>query len=373
MMAELSNEPVNTCSISFGDPKFQRIRSTRTQVAQHFSTNHRVGAGGVRRFRSPRPARAASTTSRSPTARRIPTYRVCQLARKHVTVALSGDGGDENLRGLSPLSLAHERRARAQRCCRQALRRPLFGLRGHALSEARLGTAVAAREDRRFEALARDSLEGYFHGVSIMPDRLRLPAVLARRSAAISAAIARSRCCATHAARAPTEDPLSLIQYLDFKTYLPGDILVKVDRASMAHSLEVRVPLLDYTLRRLGSGLPPQLKLKGGEGKYIFKKCAGAVPARRHPVSAEDGFRRAASLHWFRGPLRERVRQARAGRVAARHGIFDMSTLRAPRRRAPERRARSQRRAVGAADVLQPAEPGAHQRGASIAAVGAPR
>src|SRR4029079_18886782 len=76
-----------------------------------------------------------------------------------------------------------------------------------------------------------------------------------------------------HALNAPTDDPLSVIQYIDMKTYLPGDILTKVDRASMAHALEVRVPLLDHEFVEWVSGLPPDMKLRGSEGKYIFKKA----------------------------------------------------------------------------------------------------
>ena len=83
-----------------------------------------------------------------------------------------------------------------------------------------------------------------------------------------------------HAANATTDDPLSIIQYIDMKTYLPGDILTKVDRASMAHALEVRVPLLDHKFVEWVSGLPSTVKLKGGEGKDIFIKVGVAFKRR---------------------------------------------------------------------------------------------
>ena len=95
-------------------------------------------------------------------------------------------------------------------------------------------------------------------------------------------------------ARAGTDDPLALIQYLDLKTYLVGDINTKVDRASMAHSLEVREPLMDHELVEWLATLPSSLKVRGSEGKYLLKKAHGAAAAARHAVPAEDGLRRAA-------------------------------------------------------------------------------
>jgi asparagine synthase (glutamine-hydrolysing) len=129
-----------------------------------------------------------------------------------------------------------------------------------------------------------------------------------------------------HARRAPTSDPLSLVQYLDFKTYLPGDILVKVDRASMAHSLEVRAPLLDYTLIDWISGLPPGLKLRNGEGKYIFKKSLEPYLSERILYRPKMGFAVPLAA-WLRGPLRERVRDRLLGERATQGGIFERAEI----------------------------------------------
>ncbi|MDH5614175.1 MAG: asparagine synthase C-terminal domain-containing protein, partial [Gammaproteobacteria bacterium] len=129
-----------------------------------------------------------------------------------------------------------------------------------------------------------------------------------------------------HASRAKTRDPLSMIQYLDLKTYLPGDILTKVDRASMAHSLEVRVPLLDHKLVEWMATLPSNLKLKGQEGKYIFKKSLESSLPNDILYRQKMGF--AVPLaHWFRGPLKERVREALLGSVIRETGIFDQRAL----------------------------------------------
>ncbi len=129
-----------------------------------------------------------------------------------------------------------------------------------------------------------------------------------------------------HAAVSPTDDPLSMIQYLDMKTYLPGDILTKVDRASMAHALEVRVPLLDHKLVEWISGLPPEMKLKGSEGKYIFKKSLESYLTEDILYRKKMGF--AVPLaSWFRGPLRQRVRDSLLGPILAETGIFNIAYL----------------------------------------------
>ena len=129
-----------------------------------------------------------------------------------------------------------------------------------------------------------------------------------------------------HAANAPTKHPLSLIQYLDMKTYLPGDILTKVDRASMAHSLEVRVPLLDHKLVEWISGLPPSLKLRGREGKYIFKRALEPHLPNDVLYRPKMGFG-VPLAGWFRGPLKERVRESLLGDVLRDTGLFEASFL----------------------------------------------
>ena len=110
-----------------------------------------------------------------------------------------------------------------------------------------------------------------------------------------------------HAAKAGTDDPLALIQYLDLHTYLVGDINTKVDRASMAHSLEVREPLMDHPLVEWLATLPSNLKLRGTEGKFLLKKAMEPHLPRDIMYRPKMGF--AVPLaRWFRGPLRQRVR-----------------------------------------------------------------
>jgi asparagine synthase (glutamine-hydrolysing) len=116
------------------------------------------------------------------------------------------------------------------------------------------------------------------------------------------------------------------VQYLDYKTYLPGDILTKVDRASMAHSLEVRVPILDHELVDWVSGVPSSLKLNGREGKYLFKK---ALERRLpHDVLYRQKMGFAVPLAaWFRNELKEKSRELLMGERLHSDGMFDTAFI----------------------------------------------
>jgi asparagine synthase (glutamine-hydrolysing) len=205
------------------------------------------------------------------------------------------------------------------------LRKPVFGTLGRLYPKADWAPRMF-RAKTTFEALARDTVEGYFHGVSRMPDRIRAQLFSDEFKRELQGYEA-IQVFHEHAANSPTDDPLSLIQYLDFKTWLPGDILTKVDRASMAHSLEVRVPLLDHTFVEWASTLPPDIKLGGGEGKYIFKKSL--EPFLSHDVlyRAKKGFSIPLAA-WLRGPLREKLRAAALSPLLLDTGMFNERFLR---------------------------------------------
>jgi len=176
-----------------------------------------------------------------------------------------------------------------------------------------------------FQALARDDVEGYFHSVSVLHDEMRekLFSDAFKRELQGYRAVEVMR---RHAQRAPTDHPLSLVQYLDMKTYLVGDILTKVDRASMAHALEVRVPILDHELVEWMSSLPPDLKLRGREGKYLFKKALQPYLPEDILYRQKMGFS-VPLASWFRGPLRERVKEAILGPALADTGLFNREYL----------------------------------------------
>lgn len=322
MMADIGNGPVNTCSIAFDDPRFDESEYAR-QVAQRYNTNHQLEVvdkddyGLIDLLAELYDEPYADSSA-------IPTYRVCQLARKRVTVALSGDGGDENFAGYRRHRMAMgEQRVRSM--LPLALRKPVFGFLGAAYPKADWAPRVF-RAKTTFEALARDLTEGYFHGVSMLNDRVRAQLFSAGFRSQLQGygAIEVMR---HHARNAPTDDPLSLIQYIDMKTYLPGDILTKVDRASMAHSLEVRVPLLDHEFVEWVSGLPPSSKLRNGEGKYLFKKALRPWLGDDILYRKKMGFSIPLAA-WLRGPLLDKMRAAVLNQSLLDTGIFNEPFLR---------------------------------------------
>jgi len=322
MMAGLSPAKVNTCSISFGDPKFNEAQYA-AKVAERYHTNHKVEQVNPDDFDLlDKLANMYDEPFADSSA--MPTYRVCELARKGVTVALSGDGGDESLAGYRRYRWqTYEERMRSH--FPLSLRRPVFGLLGKVYPKLDWAPKVL-RAKSTFQSLARDGVEGYFHGVSVLKDeqREKLYSATFKQSLQGYHAIEVFR---HYANRAPTDHPLSLVQYLDMKTYLPADILVKVDRASMANSLEVRAPLLDHKLIEWISGLSPDLKLRGREGKYVFKKAMEPLLPDDILYRPKMGFGVPLAA-WFRGPLRQRVRDALLGPTLAQTGMFEEKYLR---------------------------------------------
>ncbi|TVT56146.1 MAG: asparagine synthetase B, partial [Sedimenticola thiotaurini] len=321
LMAGLSETPVNTCSISFGDPKFNESQYAAL-VAEKFKTAHRVEQVDPDDFDLidhladlyDEPYADSSA---------LPTFRVCELAKKQVTVVLSGDGGDENMAGYRRYRW-HTYEERMRNLLPASLRQPLFGLLGKVYPKADWAPRVF-RAKSTFESMARDTLQGYMHSVSILSNQMRSQLFsdsLKQDLQGYNAIEVFKR----HAKQSPTDHPLSLIQYLDLKTYLVGDILTKVDRASMAHALEVRVPILDHQLVDWMSGLSPDLKLRGTEGKYLLKKAL--EPMLPHEILYRKKMGFAVPLaSWFRGPLKEKVRNNLLSREMLDSGLFNQRYL----------------------------------------------
>jgi len=320
-MASISDDPVNTCSISFGDPAYDET-SHAQRVAERYGTNHRIERVDPDSFDL---VDRLATLYDEPYAdsSAIPTYRVCELARKHVTVCLSGDGGDEVFGGYRRYRW-HCYEEVLRRAIPQAIRGPAFGLLGQVYPKMDWAPKIF-RAKSTLQAVARDSGPGYFHTVSLVYDDVRRNIYNDHFRKQLDG-YSPGDILIDHMKNADTDDALAQVQYADMKTYLPGDILTKVDRASMAHSLEVRVPLLDHPFLEWAGTVPSSLKLKGREGKYIFKKALEPLVPPDVMYRPKMGFS-IPLAGWFRGPLKDKVRDALTGPTLAETGIFDCDYL----------------------------------------------
>lgn len=320
-MANVTTDPVRTCAIGFDDPRFNESEFAE-KIAARYHTDHRLevlrGEGfdliDTLAWLYDEPFGDSSA---------FPTYRVCQLARKHVTVALSGDGGDENFGGYRRYRM-HVMEQRWRDRLPQSLRRPVFGLMGAVYPKADWAPRMF-RAKTTLQAMALDPVEAYLHSVSATrgDERSRLFSTSFRKELAGYTALDVFR---HHAAHAQTDDPLALIQYLDYKTWLVGDINTKVDRASMAHALEVREPLLDHELAEWLATLPLDMKIRGLQGKWLLKKANEARLPNEVLYRPKMGFS-VPLARWLRGPLAERAQSAIQGERIAGTGFFDVSVL----------------------------------------------
>lgn len=321
MMAKQTGEPINTCCIAFDDPRFDETQHAQAVACRYGTLHHSEQF----LFDDPQLIDRLTACYDEPFAdsSALPTLQVSALARRHVTVALSGDGGDELFAGYRRYRLhALENRVRGWLPTR--LRDPVFRALGALYPKADWAPR-SLRAKATLEALSLDGLEAYFHGVAITRPSLRAslwsPTFRSELQSYSAIEVIRQ-----HAERSPTSHPLSIMQYIDMKTYLPGDILTKVDRASMFHGLEVRIPLLDHGLVEWASSLPPHLKLRRSQGKYLLKKALTDHLPSDVLARKKMGFS-VPLANWLRGPLREKSRAAILGPVVAESGLFDMEVL----------------------------------------------
>jgi asparagine synthase (glutamine-hydrolysing) len=303
MMSHLMKRAVTTCSIGFNEAKYNEAEYAE-QVSKLFSTDHHVETV------TPNATEIVDKLAwhyDEPFAdsSAIPTYYVSKIARGHVTVALGGDGGDESFAGYRRYKLDYyENRLRAH--FPEALRRSVFGPLGRWYPPLAWAPRVF-RAKATFQSLSRSPLEGYFNSVSYFrpEDKQRLFTSDFRSKLGGYDSINVFR---EYYDRADTDDPLSKIQYVDIKTYLTDDILTKVDRASMAVSLEVRAPMLDHQFMELAASIPSRLKLRNGTGKYILKKALEPTLPADILYRAKQGF--AIPLgDWFKRELKDMAHQ----------------------------------------------------------------
>jgi asparagine synthase (glutamine-hydrolysing) len=312
LMARASSKPVKTFSIGFHEDSYNELQYARV-AARHFSTDHhefivtpdicQIVDELVHYFDEPFADSSA-----------IPTYMVAKLARAHVTVALSGDGGDELFAGYTRYVVDRRRSGFASlpRALRQGLMQPL----SRSLPHGAWGRNFLYN-------VAQEPLERYIESVSMFTSlnkRSLLSADFRKRlKGRDHLALLRFR---ELAASLHARDPLNALLYLDSKTYLPGDILTKVDRMTMAVSLEARAPLLDTKLMEFAARLPASMKMRGLETKYIFKRAVRDLVPAEILDRPKQGFGIPLDK-WINEQLRERTRETLTERRTRERGLVN--------------------------------------------------
>lgn len=311
LLQKISTRPVKTFTIGYAEAGYDEAAHAEA-VAAHLGTEHTTLRLSPAQAREVIPLLPRFYDEPFADASQIPTYLVSRLAREQVVVALSGDGGDELFGGYNRYLLAPALWARAARLPRRA-RRALGALLegpGGALVSAAVQALQLLRPPAKRQLIVRDKLhklaaalgapsrEAFFHALASYwthPEAVALGA--APRPTAF-----------TDPARWPDQpDYAAWMMAMDMRTYLPGDVLHKVDRASMAVALEARVPLIDHRVAEFALTLPPAMKLRRGRGKWLLRQ----VLYRHVPPEIFERPKQGFGVpidQWLRGPLRDWAR-----------------------------------------------------------------
>ncbi len=321
LMAEASRQAVVTCTIGF-DAAGHDERAFAAEVAQRFATDHHermVYPDDMAHL----PTLVAAFDEPFADASALASYQAAALAREHVTVALSGDGADEAFAGYRRHRF-HDAEERVRGMLPAAWRAAMFGGLGRVWPKADWAPRPL-RAKTTLLALAGDGDEAYAQAVGVTSPRLREQLFSAEARRALAGHRAEDRYVAAMRT-APAREALDRAQYADLMIWLPGDILTKTDRTSMAVGLEVREPLLDHRLVAFAARLPAAMRLRGGQGKWLMKRAM-----RRHLPDTilhrtKMGFVTPVSA-WFRGALAEDGAALARSRVLAETGWFDLDRL----------------------------------------------
>jgi len=318
LMARASSGPVKTFSIGFKQADFDESKYAQI-VAERFATEHH------NLILEPNVVETVDELSRSleepfGDSSMLPTYYVSKLARQHVTVALSGDGGDELFAGYDRYAI-HARRQAFEKIpswMRRLYREQLFpripgNLRGRKFSYN----------------VSLPWKERYVDGLSFVPAFEReMPLLSQEFRALLHAGDDPQNVLLNYFAKSPNADPVSQMLYVDVKTYMVADILTKVDRMSMATSLEVRAPILDHVFVEWVTGLPVEWKLRGRQQKYILRKLAERVGVPREVLYRQKQGFSLPLVHWIRHELKDLIMTILLEPRTLQRGYFDQRGIR---------------------------------------------
>ena len=322
LMALASKDPIKAFSIGFNDASFDET-GYASRVAERYHIDHAISRmnGDETDLVDRLPAIFDEPFGDSSA---LPSLSLMKLARQDVTVALSGDGGDELFAGYRRY-LFHAQEERLRNAVPDSIRGALFGFLANLYPQMDWAPRrLRAKHTLRELSLSSDL--GYFWNVSVIDDDLRGRLFSSSLKSSLHGYHA-SDVLRRYSNNAPSDDPVTRAQYLDLKTWLPGDILVKVDRTAMAHSLEVRVPMLDHTFVDWALGLPLAARQRHGEGKVLLKRAFERLVPKDVLYRPKQGFS-VPLAGWFRGPLGQHFRArmlSKSGLASAQ--FVDLATV----------------------------------------------
>jgi asparagine synthase (glutamine-hydrolysing) len=315
LMSQASSEPVKTFSIGFEEQDFSELEHARV-VARHLGTDHHEQIVRPRALELlPRLVWAMDEPFADPSM--IPTYYVSEMARRHVTVALSGDGGDEAYAGYTTYGWAAQY-AHVDRVPR-VLRR-IAGLPARLLHpDHPLG--------RKLQRVSLDAIGRHLDVMSYFPPRERAAVLDAGFRRALNGHDPYAAARALHAGAARGLGELAALAYVDALTYMTDDVLVKVDRTSMQHSLEVRVPLIDHKVMEFVATIPFEYKLSGGVTKRILRESVRDLLPASILSRGKQGFG-VPLTHWFGAEFGRLAREVLYDPRATKRGWLDPKGVR---------------------------------------------
>jgi asparagine synthase (glutamine-hydrolysing) len=321
LMAETQKDTINTFSIGFNERDFDES-AFAMEVSRRYHTSHRSQMADADDF-SMLPKLPAVYDEPFGDISALPTLTVCALTARSVKVALTGDGGDEMLAGYRRYAF-FSAQARFRRYLPDGARRALFMMLASVYPNGgRVPHRLRARST--FQELAMTPADSYLRMVSALPGEIREQLLSGDFRKTLggydSGDVVREHF--------NVERPLTQLQraqYTDVMTYLPGDILTKVDRASMAHSLELRSPFLDRDLASWSFALSDDAKLQGFLGKAILKSAMEDLLPRDLLYRPKKGFTVPVAA-WFRGPLRDNIRELGQSGFLRDSGFFNMTAI----------------------------------------------
>ncbi|QVM82429.1 XrtA/PEP-CTERM system amidotransferase [Novosphingobium decolorationis] len=320
-MANAGAQPVRTCSIGFDVAGLDETAYAQ-KIAQRFGTDHVTRRVSPDDFEAVE-ALAGMFDEPFADASALPTWRVCQLAREHVTVALSGDGADEALAGYRR-HVFQRAEDRVRGALPASMRAAVFGRLGALYPKADWAPRPL-RAKSTLLALAGDSAQGYARALAYTTPELR-EGLYSPEFQRLRGEYRAEQPLEALMRKAPARSGLDRAQYADLKFWLPGDILTKIDRTSMAVGLEAREPLLDHRLVEFAACLPENLRVRGRQGKWLMKQAMQRHLPEDILYRPKQGFVTPIA-QWFRGPLQEAAREIAHGKGLAATGWFDQHHL----------------------------------------------